>query len=170
MRTTRLVLCAAVLAMACRPMETDEQRAARMQADTDSARAAISASMAGFMTHFNAGHADSLGQYYAENTVVMPPNEPTVNGRAGVVEWATRGFSMMPGQQLHLTVQNVTVNGDLAVVRGRYHFTGTMGGQAIADSGKTLSHWHKVDGRWVNAEDIWNSDVPVPPPPSRRRG
>jgi len=33
-----------------------------------------------------------------------------------------------------------------------------------ADSGKYIVRWVKDSGRWLMAQDIWNSDVPLPLP------
>jgi hypothetical protein len=34
-----------------------------------------------------------------------------------------------------------------------------------ADSGKYVVRWVNDSGRWLMAQDIWNSDVPLPMPP-----
>jgi ketosteroid isomerase-like protein len=37
---------------------------------------------------------------------------------------------------------------------------------AVADTGKFIEVWLKqADGTWRLAWDIWNSDIPLPPPP-----
>ena len=77
MRTTRCVPLAALgLLLACQASETDEQMQARMQAESDSARAAIEAANQAFAQHFNAGHADSVGALYGTTAVPMAPDAP----------------------------------------------------------------------------------------------
>ena len=161
MRTTSFLLAATALAAACAPAETAEQRAARMQADTDSARTAIQAQTAAMQAHMNAAHWDSLGQFYADDAVSMPPNTPTLIGRANIIAGMRDMLGQMSGFQIHMTLQNITASGDVAVERGRYHMTFNVGRQAMADSGKYLTHWRKVDGRWVTMEELFNSDVPA---------
>ena len=161
MRTTSFLLAATALAAACAPAETAEQRAARMQADTDSARTAIHAQIAAMQAHMNAAHWDSLGQFYAENAVSMPPNTPAMTGRADIIAGMRQMLGQLSNFQIHMTSQSVSASGDVAVERGRYHMTFNMGRQAMADSGKYLTHWHKVDGRWLTMEEIFNSDVPA---------
>lgn len=161
MRTTRFLLAVTAFAAACAPSETAEQRAARVQAETDSARTAIQAQTAAMQAHMNAAHWDSLGQFYAENAVSMPPNTPALTGRAAIIDGMKQMLGPMSNFQIHFTPQNVSASGDVAVERGRYHMTFNMGRQAMADSGKYLTHWHKVDGRWLTMEEIFNSDVPA---------
>jgi hypothetical protein len=60
----------------------------------------------------------------------------------------------------------------MAVERGRWNFTPNAGAPIPADSGKYLTRWDRVEGRWLIADVTWNSDVPLPPPPpapTRRR-
>lgn len=163
MRTTRFMLAVTVLAAACAPAsETAEQRTARLQAESDSARTAVQAQTAAMQAHMNAAHWDSLGQFYADNAVSMPPNAPALTGRAAIIDGMKQMLAPMSNLQIHFTSQSVSASGDMAVERGRYHMTFNMGRRAMADSGKYLTHWHKVDGRWVTVEEIFNSDVPVP--------
>ena len=169
-RSAALLLGAATLA-ACAKTETPEQAAARMQAESDAARQAIEQLAASFAAHLNAGHPDSVAAlFYTSDATLMPPNMPAAQGHdairatlAGMMEGAT--------VNLQATVQSVAANGPLAVERGRYHLTMTpAGGPAVADSGKYLARWQRqADGSWKMAEDIWNSDAPLPPPPPTRR-
>jgi len=34
------------------------------------------------------------------------------------------------------------------------------------DSGKYIVRWVQQDGQWLMAQDIWNSDLALPPPPA----
>jgi hypothetical protein len=33
----------------------------------------------------------------------------------------------------------------------------------VTEVGKYLVHWHRVDGKWLIADDIWNLDTPPAP-------
>jgi len=64
------------------------------------------------------------------------------------------------------------VNGPLAIERGTWTYAIPAQGKtpAMNVAGKFLVHWRKVDGQWLFAEDIWNNDAPMaPPPPAPRR-
>jgi uncharacterized protein (TIGR02246 family) len=172
MRTTlTAVALLAVAAVACKPpAETADQMAARMQAETDSARTAIAAQNRRFEAAMAAGSADSLAALYAENGSMMAPNMMGVTSRDSIR--AAFGPMMQAGKSM-LTLNTVTVsaNGPMAVERGTYHFTFTpTRGPAQPDSGKYLVHWHNVNGTWLMSDDIWNSDAPMAPPaPAPRR-
>ncbi len=157
-----------VLLAGCGPQaETAEQAEARMQTETSAARTAIDSLAREFATHLNAGHPDVVAGFYTENAVAMPPNLPTASGRAAIQELFAQFVAMKA--QLTLTTQSVSANGPIAIERGIYSVTMTPPGAPgpVTDTGKYLVHWHMVDGRWLIAEDIWNSDLPaVPAPPA----
>jgi ketosteroid isomerase-like protein len=168
MRYRRWFAAAAILtAAACQKNETPEQANERMRAESESAKAAIEAAIASFAAHFNAGHADSVAMFYAENGSVLPPNMAPVTGRDSIRAWLAGFFGQASGSTLTITVGTVRANGPMAVERGTY----VMSGPGMpADTGKYLALWRRTDAGWVMLEDIWNSNLPPapPPPPSRR--
>jgi ketosteroid isomerase-like protein len=170
MKRMASLLAVVALAAACQTPETAEQASARMQAESDSAKAQIEQSMAAFARYAGAGQADSLASLYADNAVLMPPNMSAATGRAAIQE-AFAGMLQAGAPTLHFVVQSVVANGPLAVERGTYHMTtpASAGQPASADSGKYLAHWHRIDGQWKMVDDIWNSDAPMTPAPARRR-
>jgi len=59
----------------------------------------------------------------------------------------------------------------MAVDLGRWHFAWGAGakrppGMPAADSGKYIVRWVNDGGRWLMAQDIWNSDVALPMAPT----
>jgi hypothetical protein len=105
----------------------------------------------------------------------MPTNGKMVVGRDSIRSWLAEGLAMGT-YALDLMVENVVANGPIAVESGRYTLAFTPGANApmpaFADTGKYMVHWHMVGDQWLIAEDIWNTDIPLPPPPppARRRG
>ncbi len=164
MRSATIVGVALVLA-ACQAKETAEQAQARMATESAAAKTAIEAVNAEFTSHMNQGHASVVAGYYTDDAVFMGPNEPAANGKAAVQAAVEGLVTMKP--QLTLTTASVTANGPLAVERGTYVMTLTPPGApaAVADTGKYLVHWRQVDGKWLLAEDIFNSDLPPAPAP-----
>jgi hypothetical protein len=58
----------------------------------------------------------------------------------------------------------------MAVDLGRWQFAWPAAakrppGAPAVDSGKYIVRWVNEGGRWLMAQDIWNSDVPLPMPP-----
>src|SRR5262245_34278822 len=68
-------LSAALLLLACQPEpDTPERVAARIQAQSDSARNVFERIFSSYSRNFNAGRVDSLAAQYASKAHVMPPN------------------------------------------------------------------------------------------------
>jgi ketosteroid isomerase-like protein len=100
--------------------------------------------------------------YYADDTVVMPPNDKPASTREAI--------SKVVGDLLalpNLTIgwQPVKVeaarSGDVAYARGTYDlsFKGARG-RLVRDHGKYLEVWKKQpDGGWKCIVDMWSSDM-----------
>ena len=164
----RALIVAAFALTACQRAETPEQTAARIQTESDSARVAFEAILTTFSQHFNAGQIDSVVAIYGDQAHVMPPNARPVHGRDAIRQMFRAYFQNGPVGQLRLHLENVTANGPVAVVRAGWTFAPLAGAPLPADTGVSIGHWQKVDGRWQLMEDIWRSDLPAPPPPPRR--
>jgi len=175
MRRTRSLLAALgtlALMTGCQPVaETAEQAETRMNSEATAARTAIEASNAQFMTHFNAGHGDSVAAIYTESGRVMAPNMATASGRTAIAEFMGTMAPMKP--TLTLTTESVAANGPIAIEMGTYRIAATMPGASAptTDTGKYMVHWHKVGDKWMMVDDIWNSDLPAmpagPPPAAK---
>ena len=159
MRFHHYLLFLATTAFACQPADTSA-----------SAKQAIDAANAQWAKLTSSGHADSLGEFYAADAVLMPPNMATVHGKDAI-----RAFFAMMNQGPHATLtlrsESVVGSGPLAVERGRYHWAWPAGatlpaGMPAADSGKYVVRWAEQNGKWLIVDDIWNSDTPLPTPPA----
>lgn len=104
----------------------------------------------------------AVAALYTEDAVLMPPNAPSVTGRAAVQEV----FGQFPTlTSFELTIDDIQGSGDVAVVRGSYTLAMDIEGQSVEDSGKYLEVRRKqADGSWPLVIDTWNSDIPVPIP------
>jgi ketosteroid isomerase-like protein len=173
----RRIAAVALLALAaCAPKpESPEQMAARMQAESDSARTAIEAANARFVEYVGAGKADSAAMNYAEDAVLMLPNEPPVEGRAAIQAMIAE---MLGYGSWHMTATTTRVdaNGPLAVEQGTNTMDFTPGPNAPAgmaamypDTGKYVTEWKKVAGKWLIAADIANSSRAMPQPAASKR-
>jgi ketosteroid isomerase-like protein len=103
---------------------------------------------------------------YAPEASFMPPNGPEVKGPAMIQAW----MEAFPPVSAFATEPLETDGaGDLAYVRGTYTMSFTPPGAPgpVEDRGKFLAIWRKqADGSWLMTNDIFNSDVPLPPSPS----
>ena len=170
MRVTERVgltfVLAAGLVAGCQPAaETPQQAETRMNTESAALKAIVDSLDKEFATHFNMAHADLVAAMYTEQGHLMAPNMAEAVGREGIKAGLAGMAAMKP--QLHLAAQSVTANGPMAIERGTYEFTFTLPGMTapMTDKGKYLVHWHQVNGHWLLADDIWNSDLPAMAPP-----
>jgi len=169
MRAPSYLAVLVMTAFACQPVDMSA-----------SAKQAIDAANAQWPRLTSTGHADSIAEFYAADAVVMPPNMATVRGKD-----ATRAFfatmnTMDPHPTITLHTVTLVGSGPVAVETGRWNWSFPAGaklppGMAAVDSGKYIVRWTQQNGKWLIADDIWNSDSPLPmapppPPAPARRG
>lgn len=154
---------------ACTSAETAQQMQMRMDQETAAARTAIDAQHAKYVAAFNAGQFAQTSAMFIEQGVQMPPNAPANVGRAAI-RAGDSTFMSWGTSVLALKTDNVVANGPVAVARGSWTFDFTpnknapKGMKAAKDNGKFLTHFHNVNGEWLYAEDIWNSNTPAAAP------
>jgi ketosteroid isomerase-like protein len=173
---TRRIAAVALLALgACAPKpETPEQMTARMKAESDSARPALQAALDRYARHIAAGRADSVAMFYAEDAVLMMPNEPALKGRAAIQAKVAEEMSWGT-YQITFTTTRVDANGPLAVQQYSYVVNFTPGPHAppgmtaFTDTGKTMTAYTKVNGAWLAFLDVMGmSDRAVPTPAAKK--
>jgi uncharacterized protein (TIGR02246 family) len=170
---------ALLLTSSCGPKpETPEQAQSRMDREAAAARTQVDALARSWERWEAAGQADSIATAFTDRAYQLPPNGPPVFGREAIQAYQAQQFSL--GQwTVHISVDQVSANGPLAVSRGAYDLAMTPGPNAppgmtaVADTGKWVGELRQADGTWRFATLIWNSNIPLPPPPapapSRRR-
>ncbi|HEY2805009.1 MAG TPA: nuclear transport factor 2 family protein [Gemmatimonadales bacterium] len=162
---TRYLAVAVLLLAACKPpAETDEAANARMSAEADSVKTGVTMMDNAFASAMVAGNVDGMVANYADNATVMPPNMGPIHGKVAIKAGFTAMVSQGKPSRFVLSPGEVSANGPMAVVRGRYDWTGPgPNGVMASDSGSYLEHWHKMGGSWKLVDDIWASDLPPMP-------
>jgi uncharacterized protein (TIGR02246 family) len=158
-----MVAAALVAAVACERAETPEGMAARMASESAEAKTAIEAINARYESFMTGNNADSVAALFTEDGVLLPPNMPSVTGRAAIKQFMTTN-PMPPGATMKFSVVAVDRNGPLAVERGTYMFSMPAAGNtpAVSATGKYLTHWRLVDGAWLTVSSSWSDDAPMP--------
>jgi ketosteroid isomerase-like protein len=100
---------------------------------------------------------------------VLAPNGPLAQGRDQIRQLFA-GFFALPDLKITWQPDEVRVakSGELAYTTGRYDmsFRGPDG-KVVPDHGKYVTVWQKQqNGDWKVVVDCFNSDIPMPPPPS----
>jgi ketosteroid isomerase-like protein len=111
----------------------------------------------------NAKDFKGAAALYAEDAIVLLPNQAAVQGKAAIQAWME---APPPISNFQVQTLEIEGRGDLAYERTTYSMTVTPAGAApIEERGKGLSIWRKqADGSWKCLRDIWNSDLPLPAP------
>ena len=104
---------------------------------------------------------DRLLMLYTDDTVVMPPNSPPLEGKAAFREWADAGPHFT---SFDIEATEIVGEGSIAFVRGQYRLSLELPGVPgpIEDVGSFIEIREKqTDGRWLLSRDIFNSDLPA---------
>jgi uncharacterized protein (TIGR02246 family) len=106
---------------------------------------------------------DAIMGFYTADAVEMPANGAAAVGHDAIRSWF-ESWLMEPGVSDTFSGEMVEVaaSGDMAYERGTYRFAMDTPRGRIEDVGKYLTLWKKIDGQWLVAVDIANSDLPAP--------
>lgn len=128
-------------------------------------RAAIEAVNKEFLAAFAKHDANGVASFYTANAEAFPPNAAVIRGRAGIAKmW--QGVFAAGIATADLKTTEVQGQGPLAFEVGSYAMKLKDG--TVADRGKYVVVWMKEDGKWKLHRDIWNTDLPAPPPPAKK--
>jgi len=105
-----------------------------------------------------AGDASVIGNQYAEDALVLPPNGDPIEGRQAIQDYWAAAIVAAPNSSI--TSVESGSNGDLAFERGTYVVEGANGEHY--DHGKYLVVWKLVNDNWKIYRDMWNTSMPAP--------
>lgn len=111
-----------------------------------------------FIASLAAGDDASLAGLYTEDAQILPPNGDIVSDTDNITAFWRSALDMgISGASLE-TVE-VDNEGDTAIEVGRYTLTAADG--SVADEGKYLVVWKRVEDHWFIHRDIWNTSKPA---------
>ena len=161
LRISALALGLAIFAVGC------EQQAQQTQAPPDTRaadEAAIRSADEAWSNVAAAKDAAGFASYYAEDGLVLAPNEERVAGKEAIKKWVD-GLMGSPGFSVSWKTDGagVSKSGELGYSVGTYELTmNDSKGKPQKDKGKYLEVWKKqADGSWKVAADMFNSDLPA---------
>lgn len=167
---TSAAVCAALFLGACshQPAAPPDNRAADA--------AAVQKADADWSAAAQSKQADVWLAFYADDAVVLPPNEAMATSKDEIRKSIT-DLLALPGLSVswQTTKAEAARSGDLAYTYGTYELTSNDAkGNATTDHGKYSEVWRKqADGSWKCIVDMWSSDLPAAPaaaPKTRHRG
>jgi uncharacterized protein (TIGR02246 family) len=110
------------------------------------------------------GDLNSILSMFADDAVLMPPNDTTVYGKDEIRSWWEDYFTFFRVTSSVEAEREETVAGDQAFVRAAFSVTivPKEKGARILDDIRSLTVWkHQPDGTWKISHQIWNSTKPV---------
>jgi len=114
-----------------------------------------------FVEAFNNQDAAALAQAYTTDAKVFPPNSDVIQGTEGIEALWSGAFNMGI-KKASLETVKADAYGDTAIEEGKY--TLYIDDETVADQGKYIVIWKKIEGVWKLNCDIWNTSLPLPPP------
>lgn len=111
-----------------------------------------------FIAAFNAGNADTVSSFYADDAVMLVPNQPIARGPAAI-RGGYNGFFNAMRPTLSFTPDRIVQSCDVAYEYGHYTTTSPNGN----DQGNYLTVWRRQpNGDWKIVADSNNSSMPMP--------
>jgi len=121
----------------------------------------IDATRNAYVTAWKAADADRIAELYAEDALVMYPNQPAVIGRGAIRDYFKAFFGELVQKDFALASDEIVIAGPWAFDRGTYRWQAVprAGGDPVEDNGKYLVVLQQqTDGTWKIARDMDNSD------------
>ena len=107
---------------------------------------------------------DKTVSYYADDAIVLPPNEAMLTSKDGIRSLWKGFLDSLTSISWNTTRVEVSKSGDMAATTGTYELTMKDG---TKDHGKYCEVWRKkADGKWKVTTDMFSSDLPAPGSPS----
>ena len=96
--------------------------------------------------------------FYADDALVLPPNEPAVSGKEKIHDLWKGILDSIADMSWKATRVEMAKSGDMAVLTGTWEMTMKDGAK---DHGKYCEVWEKKGGTWKCGTDMFSSDIPV---------
>ena len=110
-----------------------------------------------FLEAYNNGDAKATASNYTKEGKILPPNSEAIQGLEGI-ESFWQGALDMGLKKAELETVRAESFGDTAIEEGRYKLYLENG--QMADHGKLIVVWRKINDDWQMDWDIWNSSMP----------
>lgn len=102
---------------------------------------------------------DKTVSFYADDALVLPPNEAAVTSKDGIRSLWKGLIDSVTDVSWKATRVEMAKSGEMACLTGTYELTMKDG---TKDRGKYCEVWEKKSGSWKCGTDIWNSDLLAP--------
>jgi uncharacterized protein (TIGR02246 family) len=131
--------------------------------DTAADEAAIAAINPAWFKAYNEGDADRIAALYAEDAVFNAPALRALRGREAIRAYLAQDIAGSMAAGLAFVPAATTehgLSGDLGWEWGTFSLTDKSG--ATVDTGKYVTVYQRLGGKWLIIRDIFNTDTPPP--------
>jgi len=116
-----------------------------------------------FLAEHSYKDGTKLAEFYTNDAVLIPPDEPIVRGKRAIAEWYQRQFEKATLiENPKVTIEEIQVHDNLAFNRGNYilKFEGETTNKPVVQNLRFMAIWKKQpDGFWKFYRDIWNTNA-----------
>jgi len=108
---------------------------------------------------YNAGDANAITEFYADDATLMPPGAPSTVGKDAIRTFFVSDLAEAQHAGYIMNLKGTLdggVAGDWGWLSGGYTVMDKAGHQV--DGGKFLAIYGKVEGKWYLLRDTWSSD------------
>ena len=106
-----------------------------------------------------------LAEFFTDDALLMPPDEPIVHGKQAIAEWYERELKKAaPIENPKVIIEEIEVFGNLAFNRRNLilKFEGETADKPVIRNLRFITIWQKQpDGSWKFYRDIWNTNASV---------
>jgi uncharacterized protein (TIGR02246 family) len=115
-----------------------------------------------FLAAHSYGDGVKLAEFYTDDALLIPPNEPIVRGKKAIAEWYQGEFKKAPPiENPTVVLEEIVISGDMAVIRGIFTLKFKNNGGTRVENLRFISIWHRQkNGSWLFYCDIWNTYAP----------
>jgi uncharacterized protein (TIGR02246 family) len=107
------------------------------------------------------GDATAVANIYTADGLFMAPGGPSVEGREAIAK-AWSGLMGLKNVKMHFAPTRIDVasRGDMVADSGAYQLSFDTDQGHVEDNGKYVVVWRNIDGVWLVALDIFNTNLP----------
>jgi ketosteroid isomerase-like protein len=139
------------------------------KADPAAIEQAIKAKGSDWNGYIAAQDDSAIAALYADDAVLMPPNQPRRTGADIRTFWSGL-WVIKPTMTISTDKVVASEAGDVAVEEGSFKLSyAGADGKPIEDTGKYIVIWRKTGNDWKVVRDIFNTDLPPAPPPAPKK-
>jgi len=151
---------AALVIVSCNKKEETAVKEEVVAVDAEKVKADIQAMETALAESMNAGSANGIDAYYAEDAVSYSQDKPPLTGRAAIKAHTDEQIKESPkGTKVSFTANEVhpSSDGNEVVELGAYKVTDSAGTAMF--TGNYMALFKKVDGKYICVRDMAASDM-----------